>query len=47
MEISRKKMNRRFITLSDSPVLWHIASGLDIRLSELFRRVEDEIERHV
>ena len=25
--------------------LWHIASGLDIRLSDLFRRVEDEIER--
>ena len=25
--------------------LWHIASGLDIRLSELFRQVEDEIER--
>ena len=25
--------------------LWHIASGLDIRLSDLFHRVEDEIER--
>ena len=25
--------------------LWHIASGLDIHLSDLFRRVEDEIER--
>ena len=25
--------------------LWRIASGLDIRLSDLFRRVEDEIER--
>ena len=25
--------------------LWRIASGLDIRLSELFRRVENEIER--
>ena len=26
--------------------LWRIASGLDIRVSDLFRRVEDEIERH-
>ena len=25
--------------------LWRIASGLDIRLSDLFRRVEEEIER--
>jgi len=25
--------------------LWRIAGGLDIRLSELFRRVEDEVER--
>ena len=25
--------------------LWRIAGGLDIRLSDLFRRVEDEIER--
>ena len=25
--------------------LWRIASGLDIRLSDLFRRVEDEMER--
>ncbi len=25
--------------------LWKIAGGLDIRLSELLRRVEDEIER--
>lgn len=25
--------------------LWRIAGALDIRLSELFRRVEDEIER--
>ena len=25
--------------------LWRIASGLDIRLSDLFRRVEDDIER--
>ena len=25
--------------------LWRIASGLDIRLSDLFRRVEGEIER--
>ena len=24
--------------------LWRIASGLDIRLSDLFRRVEEEIE---
>ena len=27
--------------------LWRIASGLDIRLSDLFRRVEDEIERRI
>ena len=27
--------------------LWHIAGGLDIRLSDLFRRVENEIERRV
>ena len=25
--------------------LWRIAEGLDIRLSELFRRVEEEMER--
>lgn len=25
--------------------LWRIAGGLDLRLSDLFRRVEDEIER--
>ena len=25
--------------------LWRIADGLDLRLSDLFRQVEDEIER--
>lgn len=27
--------------------LWRIASGLGIRLSDLFRLVEDETDRHV
>ncbi len=27
--------------------LWRIAGGLDIRLSDLFRQVEEEIERRV
>ncbi len=38
-EIERGKDNANVETL------WRIASGLDIRLSDLLRRVEDEIER--